>query len=83
MYTRLTLQTKPPFASRFSRRGPQEIIEAERVRLAYGEKFLRRTAIAVFVCIVTGILLAVYFIETPQRLFDSYVKSVKRSEQQP
>jgi hypothetical protein len=53
------------------------------VRLAHGERFLRRTAIGVFVCIVAGILTCVYFIETPQRLFDSYIKSVKRSGQQP
>ena len=67
-----------PFSSR---RALQEIFESERLRLAHGERFLRKTAIAVFLCIVTGIFLVVYFIETPRRLLDSYIKSVERSEQ--
>lgn len=67
------------------RRNPrsQEIFESERTRLAHGERLLRRTAIVVLVLIVAGILLAVYYIETPQRLFDSYLRTVKRSELKP
>jgi len=58
----------------------QEIIDSERARLAHGERYLRKAAIAVFIVIVAGLLLVVYFVETPQRLLDSYVKSVRRAE---